>query len=247
MRRFENKVVVVTGGTAGIGLATARRFVKEGAQVVVFSRKDQLVEQACKELGCDGIACNVSNEKDRKTLINHIKTKYGKIDVLVLNAATSLAIGQSGDCPETAWDKMMSTNVKSAWSLAIGCEPLITEGSGSVVIVSSYAAFNPDVPLGPYAVTKTALLGLTRLLANEFGRSKRVRVNCVAPGVIETKFSQVLWETPSIRSQTEQVSPLGRIGAPDEVAGPIAFLASYDASYITGETIVVAGGTYCRL
>jgi NAD(P)-dependent dehydrogenase (short-subunit alcohol dehydrogenase family) len=92
MRRFENKVVVVTGGTSGIGLATARRFVKEGAQVVVFSRKDQLVEQACKELGCDGIACNVSNEKDRKTLINHIKTKYGKIDVLVLNAATSWTI-----------------------------------------------------------------------------------------------------------------------------------------------------------
>jgi dehydrogenase/reductase SDR family protein 4 len=247
MQRFSGKVVVVTGATAGIGLATAERFQSEGAHVIICSRKSESVTAVCKELNCDGVPANVSSASDREKLVSYVKDKYGRIDVLVLNVATSLAFGCSQDCSESAWDKMMSTNVKSAWMLSNSFLPFMTEGSGSVIIVSSYAGYNPGIPLGPYGVTKTALLGLTRMLANEFGRSKRVRVNCVAPGIIKTKFSKSLWESPEIKKHSEDASLLGRIGLCEEVAGPIAFLASSDASYITGETLVVAGGTYCRL
>ena len=247
MKRFTNKVVVVTGGTAGIGFATAQRFVAEGAHVVVCSRKQEMVDSVSRALHCDGVLCNVSNQSDREKLFEFVKEKYGRVDVLVLNVATSLAFGSSLDCSEAAWDKMMSTNVKSTWLLSTMFYPIITGGSGSIVIVSSYAGYNPGIPLGPYGITKTALLGVTRMLANEFGRSKGVRVNCVAPGVIKTKFSSALWDSQEIRKHTEDASPLGRIGDPQEVAGPITFLASADASYICGETIVVAGGTYCKL
>ena len=247
MQRFANKVVVVTGGTDGIGLAIAQRFKSEGATVVVCSRKANIVDKVKLELSCDGMPCNVSVAQDRERLIEHVKQEYGRIDVLVLNAATSLSFGASEDCPESAWDKMMETNVKSVWLLSKLAFPLITPNTGSIIIVSSYAAYNPDFPLGPYSVTKTALLGLTRMLANEFGRSASVRVNCVAPGVIKTKFSRALWDNQDIRNHSETASPLGRIGESSEVAGPVAFLASSDASFITGEVVVVAGGTFCKL
>lgn len=247
MHRFSKKVVIVTGGTDGIGLAIAIRFKSEGATVVVCSRKPDSVQKITRQLECDGMPCNVSMTKDRERLIEFVKQKYGRIDVLVLNAATSLSFGGSQDCPETAWDKMMETNVKSVWVLSKLAFPLISSDTGSIIIVSSYAAYNPDFPLGPYSVTKTALLGLTRMLANEFGREARIRVNCVAPGVIKTKFSRALWDSESIRNHSETASPLGRIGESNEVAGPVAFLASSDASYITGEVVVVAGGTFCKL
>jgi dehydrogenase/reductase SDR family protein 4 len=175
MERFREKVVLVTGGTAGIGLATARRFKREGAEVVICSRKPEVIKRVCKDEGVDGIQCNVSVSSDREKLIQYIKEKYKRIDVLVLNVATSLAFGASEDCSEAAWDKMMTTNVKSTWAMAISAAPLLTPCSGSIVIVSSFAGYNPGIPLGPYGVTKTALLGLTRMLANEFGKSKSIR------------------------------------------------------------------------
>lgn len=244
---MEGKVVVITGGTAGIGLACAQRFQKEGATVVVCSRKSDSVNAVVKEIGCDGITANVSNAKDRDKLIEFVKNKYQRIDVLVLNAATSLSFGSSEDCSETAWDKMMDTNVKSSWLLAKRALPIITPQTGSIVLISSFAGYNPDFPLGVYGVTKTALLGLTRMMANEFGRSSGIRVNCVAPGVIKTRFSKALWANEGISEAVKTNSPLGRIGSPEEVAGPVVFLSSTDATFITGETLVVAGGTFCKL
>ena len=247
MKRFGGRVVLVTGGTAGIGLATVKRFVEEGATVLACSRKQENVDQVCRELKCDGLVCNVSSDHDRVKLVEYIKNKYGRIDVIVLNAATSLSFGPSRDCEPAKWDKMMETNLKSNWVLSNMLASLITPKTGSIVLVSSYAGYNPDSPLGVYAVTKTALIGLTKMLANEFGRAMGVRVNCVAPGVIETRFSRPLWESEEIRKITENASPLGRVGKPEEVSGPIVFLASEDASYITGDTLVIAGGSHCRL
>ena len=245
--RFKGKVVVVTGSTAGIGYGIAKRFVSEGATVVISSRKEEAVARTVSELECHGLVCNVSAAADREKLLTYVKSKFGKIDVLVLNVATSLAFGMSDDCSEAAWDKMMDTNVKSAWLLAKAAVPMMIPNTSSIVIVSSFAAYCPDSPIGVYGVTKTAMIGLTKLLANEYGRTKGIRVNCVAPGVIKTKFSKSLWESKVVREVSEKASPLGRIGTVEEVAGPVAFLASSDASYITGETIVVAGGTHCRL
>jgi dehydrogenase/reductase SDR family protein 4 len=142
---------------------------------------------------------------------------------------------------------MMETNVKANWVLSKMFLPLLVPGTSSIVIISSYAGYNPDTPIGAYGVTKTTLIGLTRLLANEYGRTNKIRVNCVAPGVIQTKFSKALWESEDIRSINERSTALGRIGKPAEVAGPVIFLASDDASYVTGETILVTGGIQSRL
>jgi len=245
--RFLGKVVIVTGGTDGIGLATAIRFKNEGAIVVVCSRKSEAVEKTKNVYGFDGVVCNVSSEEDRQGLFKHVKDTYGRVNVLVLNAATSLSFGLSIDCEETRWDKMMDTNLKSNWMMSKIMIPLMCPGNASIVIISSYAGYNPDTPIGVYGVTKTALIGLIRLLANEYGRTYNVRVNGVAPGVIETKFSKTLWESKEIRSINEKSTALGRIGHVDEVAGPILFLASQDASYITGEVIMVTGGIPSRL
>lgn len=247
MCRFAGKVVLVTGSTAGIGRSIAERFCKEGAAVIVCSRKSQGVETTMKILNCDGVVCNVSVQADREALTEYIRAKHGKLDVLVLNAATSLAFGTSEDCDEARWDKMMDTNVKSAWLLSKCLVALMPEITSSITLISSFAAFNPDMPIGVYGVTKTSMLGLTRLLANEYGRKYRIRVNCVAPGVIKTKFSKGLWETDEVREVYEKSCPLSRVGEAEEVAGPVVFLASTDASYISGECIVVAGGTHCRL
>jgi len=215
--------------------------------VIVCSRKGASVEKVKAELSCDGLACNVSIGADRSRLFEFINNRYGRLDIAVLNAATSLSFGPTTDCEPSKWDKMMETNVKANWMLANQLLPMITKETGSIVLVSSYAGYNPDSPIGVYGVTKTALLGLTRMLANEYGRTSRIRVNCVAPGVIETGFSRPLWESDEVRNISESASPLGRIGRPEEVAGPVAFLASQDAAYITGETLVIAGGTHCRL
>lgn len=247
MKRFEGKVVLVTGGTAGIGLAVAKRFVSEGAKVIVCSIKTASVETVKAELGCEGITCNISSDPDREKLFGYVKGKYGRLDVVVLNAATSLSFGPTTSCEPSKWDKMMETNVKANWMLANMLLRMITPNTGSIVLVSSYAGYNPDSPIGIYGVTKTAIIGLTRMLANEYGRIAGIRVNCVAPGVIETNFSRPLRESDEVRRLSESASPLGRVRKPDEVAGPIAFLASTDAAYITGETIVIAGGTHCRL
>lgn len=245
--RFEGKVVVITGSTAGIGLAVAERFAREGAKVVVSSRKGKAVKETMATLNCDGIVCNVSNNTERLALFEHVKKSYGRVNILVLNAATSLAFGQSEECDEARWDKMMDTNLKSGWLMSKQMVSIMPEKTSSIIFISSYAGFNPSSPIGVYGVTKTALLGLTKLLANEYGRKYQIRVNSVAPGVIKTKFSQSLWETDEVRNISEMNAPLGRVGNVDEVAGPVAFLASNDANYITGECIVIAGGTHCRL
>jgi dehydrogenase/reductase SDR family member 4 len=237
--QFESKIVVITGSTAGIGLETAKLFASRGATVIVSSRKPKAVEETTRAIGCDGVVCNVSTKADREKLVDFVKSKYGRVDVFISNVAASLSLGD--DCTEKQWEKMFDTNVKSAWLLAKDLVPLMPRGTGSIVFVSSYAGYNPSGPIGVYGVTKTALLGLTRMLANELGPSKGIRVNCVAPGVIRTQFSAPLWEAG------ESLGLLGRIGEPREIAEPIAFLASPEASFITGETVAITGGAHCRL
>lgn len=245
--QFKNKIILITGSTDGIGLATAQVFKQRGGTVIVSSRKAEAVQKVQDNLGCDGIVCNVSLAKDRETLVTYIQKKYGKLDVFVSNVAASLSFGMSEDCEESKWDKMMDTNLKASWLLAKALVKFMPPVTSSIVFVSSIAGFDPSAPIGIYGVTKTALLGLTRLLANEFGAQYKIRVNCVAPGVIRTKFSGPLIGSDEAKARSENISPLQRIGESMEVAKPIVFLASDDASFITGETVIVAGGAHCRL
>uniref|UniRef100_A0A8C4GKD7 Dehydrogenase/reductase (SDR family) member 4 n=1 Tax=Dicentrarchus labrax TaxID=13489 RepID=A0A8C4GKD7_DICLA len=225
------KVAIVTASTDGIGLAAAQALGKRGAHVVVSSRRQANVDKAVallksQSIQVTGTTCNVGKEEDREKLVQMTLDQCGGIDILVSNAAVNPFFGNIMDSTEDVWDKILSINVKSSF--------LMTK-----LVV-------PHMALGPYSVSKTALLGLTRALAPELADSN-IRVNCVAPGVIKTRFSSALWSNEDIMDEFKKQLSIKRIGEPEEIGGVIAFLCSEEASYITGETITVTGGMACRL
>jgi dehydrogenase/reductase SDR family protein 4 len=217
---------------------------EEGGEVIISSRNRSHVAAAVKSLaGCavSGVVCHVGNAQDRLQLIELVKEKYGRIDVLVCSAAVSTHVGPSMEITETAFDKMFAINVKSTFFLIQEALSLLDKAvNPNILIVSSITAYTPQEVLGTYAITKTTLLAMTRVLATEL--APRIRVNCVAPGVIQTNFSKAIWESPSARD-----NPMKRLGSVDEVAASIAFLCSDEASYITGETLTITGGVRSRL
>ncbi|KAK5645799.1 hypothetical protein RI129_004263 [Pyrocoelia pectoralis] len=244
------EIVIMTGGWSSrlIGLDTARRFAQEGAKVVISSRKQKNVDEALKTLnneGLDvkGLVCHVAKKDDRDKLLNEAE-KLGGIDVLVMNAAVNPVPGPAVECNEGVWDKIFDTNLKSTFFLAKESLPLMQKRQGgSIIIMSSQSAYVPVRKIGIYGISKTALLGLTKTMADELAEYN-IRVNCVAPGYVDTTFVQILLE-----DMTKVLSriPMGRIGGPRDVSGVIAFLASKDAGYITGETILITGGMTSRL
>ncbi|XP_073067588.1 dehydrogenase/reductase SDR family member 4 isoform X5 [Manis javanica] len=172
---------------------------------------------------------------------------YGGIDILISNAAVSPFFGNLLDATEDVWDKILSINVKAAALMTKAVVPEMEKrGGGSVVIVASIAAYNAFPGLGPYNVSKTALLGLTKNLALELAQ-RNIRVNCLAPGLIKTNFSRVLWMDKAKEESIKETMQIRRMGKPEECAGIVSFLCSEDASYITGETVVVGGGTPSHL
>ncbi|KPP67190.1 dehydrogenase/reductase SDR family member 1-like, partial [Scleropages formosus] len=246
------KIAIVTASTDGIGLAAARALGQRGAHVVVSSRRKENVDKAVSLLQAEniqvtGTTCNVGKREDRERLVNMTVEHCGGVDILVSNAAVNPFFGNIMESTEEVWDKILDVNVKSAFLLTKLVVPQMEKkGGGSIVFISSVAGYQPMQGLGPYSVSKTALLGLTRALAPELGHSN-IRVNCVAPGIIKTRFSSALWENEGIMEEFNRQMAIKRIGQPDEVGRVIAFLCSDDASYLTGETITVAGGMGTRL
>ncbi|KAK7363795.1 hypothetical protein VNO77_05953 [Canavalia gladiata] len=248
-KRFEGKVAIVTASTQGIGFAIAERLGLEGASVVISSRRQQNVDAAAEKLRAKGIevlavVCHVSNAQQRKNLIEKTVQKYGKIDVVVSNAAANPSVDAILQTQDTVLDKLWEINVKATILLLKDAVPHLQKGS-SVVLISSIAGFNPPAALAMYGVTKTALLGLTKALASEM--APNTRVNCVAPGFVPTNFASFLTTNDTVRQELEGKTLLGRLGTAEEMAATTAFLASEDAAYITGETIVVSGGMPSRL
>ncbi|WOG83108.1 hypothetical protein DCAR_0102282 [Daucus carota subsp. sativus] len=233
-KRFQGKVVIVTASTQGIGFAIAQRLGLEGASLVISSRKQKNVDEAVEKLKARGIevlgmVCHVSDAQQRKNLVDKTVQKYGKIDVVVSNAAANPSTATILESKESVLDKLWEVNVKTAILLLQDASPHLTKGS-SVIFISSIGGYNPASSMAMYGVTKTALLGLTKALATEL--APNTRVNCVAPG---------------FRKTIEGSTLLNRLGTTDDMAAATAFLASDDASYITGETLVVAGGVPSRL
>ncbi|XP_008803494.1 tropinone reductase-like 3 [Phoenix dactylifera] len=248
-RRLEGKVAIVTASTQGIGFAIAERFGLEGASVVVSSRKQKNVDEAVEKLRSKGIevtgvVCHVSNPRQRKDLIDKTVQKYGHIDIVVSNAAANPTADSILDTKESVLDKLWEINVKAAILLLQDAVSHLRKGS-SVILISSIAGYHPQAALAMYGVTKTALLGLTKALAAEM--SPDTRVNCVAPGFVPTHFADFLTRDETIRKTLEEQTLLKRLGTTEDMAAAAAFLASDDASYISGETLVVAGGTPSRL
>ncbi|XP_016061335.1 PREDICTED: dehydrogenase/reductase SDR family member 4 isoform X1 [Miniopterus natalensis] len=258
-----NKVALVTASTDGIGFAIARRLAQDGAHVVVSSRKQQNVDRAVAALQGEGLSvtgtvCHVGKAEDRERLVTTAVKLHGGIDILVSNAAVNPFFGNLLDATEEVWDKrprnqsakcssILDINVKSAVLLTKAVVPEMEKrGGGSVVIVASIAAYTPFPGLGPYNVSKTALLGLSKNLAIELAQ-RNIRVNCLAPGIIKTNFSGVFWMDEAREESIKEALRIRRIGKPEECAGIVSFLCSEDASYITGETVTVAGGAPSHL
>jgi len=242
-------VAVVTASTQGIGLAIAERLGLEGAAVVISSRKQKNVDDAVKGLKAKGITavgavCHVSDAQQRKSLIDTAVKNFGHIDILVSNAAANPTVDGILEMKEAVLDKLWDINVKASILLLQDAAPHLRQGS-SMIIISSIAGYNPEKGLTMYGVTKTALLGLTKALAGEMGPN--TRVNCIAPGFVPTRFASFLTTNEAIRKELIDRSTLKRLGSVEDMAAVAAFLASDDASFITAETIVVAGGTQSRL
>ncbi|XP_061080193.1 dehydrogenase/reductase SDR family member 4 [Conger conger] len=251
-QNLTGKVAIVTASTDGIGLAAARALGQRGAHVVVSSRRKENVEKAVALLQSEriqvtGTICNVGKSEDRERLVEMTVEQCGGVDIFISNAAVNPFFGNIMDSTEQVWDKILDVNVKAAFLMTKLVVPhMESRGGGSVVFVSSIAGYQPMPALGPYSVSKTALLGLTRALAPELA-SSNIRVNCVAPGVIKTRFSSAIWQNEDIVDEFKKQLCIKRLGDPQDVGGVIAFLCSEDASYITGETITVTGGMNCRL
>ncbi|KAJ4842178.1 hypothetical protein Tsubulata_020726 [Turnera subulata] len=249
-RRFGGKVAIVTASSEGIGFAIAERFGLEGASVVISSRKQKNVQEAIEKLKAKGISqvlgvvCHVANPEHRKNLIRQTLEKFGKIDVVVSNAGTNLSAEPILKIPESVLDKMWEINVKSAILILQEAAPHLNKGS-SVILVSSVSGYDPLPPMTMYGVTKTALLGLTKALAKEM--APHTRVNCVAPSFVPTRFAQAITKDESKRKSIEEGTLLKRLGTTADVAAAAAFLASDEASYTTGEILVLSGGVHARM
>ncbi|EEC84127.1 hypothetical protein OsI_30467 [Oryza sativa Indica Group] len=248
-RRLEGKVAVVTASTQGIGLAIAERLGLEGAAVVISSRKKKNVDEAvvglrAKGITVVGVVCHVSIPEQRKNLIDTAVKNFGHIDIVVSNAAANPSVDNILEMKEPILDKLWDINVKASILLLQDAAAYLRKGS-SVILISSITGYNPEPALSMYAVTKTALLGLTKALAAEMGPN--TRVNCIAPGFVPTNFARFLTTNDTIKNELIDRSTLKRLGTVEDIAAAAAFLASDDASFITAETIVVAGGTRSRL
>ncbi|KAA0198174.1 hypothetical protein HAZT_HAZT002967 [Hyalella azteca] len=251
--KLSGKVAIVTASTEGIGFAIAERLASDGARVVVSSRRTGNVDRAVKELqekgltDIMGLQCNVSKEKDRINLVQETVAKYGGIDILVSNAAVNPAMGGILDCAEPVWDKIFDVNVKSAWQLTQLVAPHMQKAKkGSIIYVASIGGYHPLNLLGAYSLSKTCLLGLSKAVAQQLAPDN-IRANCIAPGIVKTKFSSPLHGNEAVYEKMMESVPLGRMAEPSEMAGLVSFLASDDASYITGENFVAAGGMQSRL
>ncbi|KAL8177190.1 UNVERIFIED_CONTAM: Dehydrogenase reductase SDR member 4 [Gekko kuhli] len=210
-----DKVALVTASTEGIGFAIARRLGQDGAHVVLSSRKQANVDRAVAELqkeslSVSGLVCHVGKAEDRQHLIDVALERHGGIDVLVSNAAVNPFFGSTLDATEDVWDKILDINVKATALLVKLVVPhMAKRGGGSIVIVSSIAAYSPFPGLGPYNVSKTALLGLTRTLAPELAPSN-IRINALAPGLIRTKFSSALWQDKATENKLMEAMRIRR-------------------------------------
>ncbi len=243
---LQGKVALITGGSRGIGKATALGLAKAGADVAVASRKLPDLEQVAEEIkGLGGkslsIAAHVGRVEDIKTLVSKVKEEFGRIDILVNNAGTNPSMDSALDIEERAWDAVMNLNLKGLFFLSQAAARVMKEqGEGCIINVSSAVGIRPSI-LPVYSISKAAVIMATKVMAKEWAKYG-IRVNAVAPGVIKTRFSEALWNNPQVSENILNRIPMRRFAEPEEIVGAMIYLASNASRYVTGVIISVDGG-----
>ena len=243
---LEGKVAVVSGGSRGIGAASALALADAGADVIVASRKLPDLEKVAEKVRAKGVrsmalVAHVGKTEDSKNLVEQVLDKFGRIDILLNNAGTNPYHGPLLRAEEWAWDTTFNVNLRGPFFLAQMVAKVMKEqGGGCMINTASTAAFRAG-ELNIYCVTKAAYVMLTELMAKEWGQWG-IRVNALAPGIIKTRLSEILWKEPAVGERATQSLPLLRLGEPEDVADVVVLLASDLARYVTGVTVAVDGG-----
>ena len=243
------KVAIVTGSTRGIGRAAAEALAGHGAKVVISSRKQDACDAVAAEIDAAfgegtaiAVAASISDKDALQNLVDRTLAAFGRIDVLVCNAASNPYYGPMAGIADDQFRKILDNNIVSNhWLIQMAVPGMIARGEGSVIIVSSIGGLKGSPVLGAYCISKAVDMQLARNLAVELG-PKGVRVNCIAPGLVKTDFARALWEDPERIAATNATTPLRRIGEPGDIAGAVVFLASKAGAFMTGQSMVIDGG-----
>jgi len=245
---LSGKRALITGASRGIGAAIAERLAANGASIAVVGRHLEGLEEVAtrlRSLGADTvvISANMSRSEDVMSILPKLQTSWDSVDILVNNAGTNPVYAPLTELEESAWDKVMDVNLKGPFLLSREVARLMSKtGSGAILNIASTGGLEPAPMLGAYSVSKAGIIMLTKVLATELGRFG-IRVNCIAPGLVETKFAEVLVNTEEIHDAYVSRAALGRHGQPHEIAGAAHFLVSEAAAYMTGQVMVIDGGT----
>jgi NAD(P)-dependent dehydrogenase (short-subunit alcohol dehydrogenase family) len=245
------KTAIITGATRGIGKSIAEQMALQGAQVVVSSRKEDACRQvadAIRQMVKDGpgdalpVACNIAHKQQLSDLVDRTVAHFGKVDILVCNAASNVHHGPSATITDEAFAKIIDTNLKSThWLCHLVLPGMVERRDGAIVVISSIAGLRGSESLGTYGISKAGEIALVRNIALEYG-PHNIRANAIAPGLIKTDFARALWENPTYREERIKKTPLRRIGDPVDIAGAAVFLASKASAFMTGQVLVIDGG-----
>jgi NAD(P)-dependent dehydrogenase (short-subunit alcohol dehydrogenase family) len=247
-----DKVALITGSSKGIGRAIAEEMARHGAQVVISSRKGDICNEVANAInaelegepgGAVAIPAHIGHREEIEQLVARTREKLGPIDILVCNAAVNPFYGPMRELPDSAFEKILSTNIVSNHWLAQAVLPdMVERRDGAIMIVSSVGGLKGSSDLGAYCISKAADLQLVRNLAVENG-PHNIRVNAISPGLVRTDFARALWENPDLLKRRTSGDPLRRIGEPEEIAGIAVYLASRAGSFTTGQNFVIDGGS----
>jgi NAD(P)-dependent dehydrogenase (short-subunit alcohol dehydrogenase family) len=244
------KVAIITGSSRGIGRAIAEALAEQGARVVISSRKAEACREAADSINAKHggdraivLPANISSKEELQHLVDETRRHWGRIDILVCNAASNPYYGPMAGISDDQFRKILDNNIVSNhWLIQMVAPEMIDRKEGSIIIVSSIGGLKASPVIGAYNISKAADFQLARNLAAEFG-PHQVRVNCIAPGLIRTDFARALWENPQTLKMVTDLTPMKRIGEPEEIAGAAVFLASPASTFMTGQAIVVDGGS----